>query len=160
LRMPHKNRAERNAYRRRVRAEKAADPAFRAAEQARKRTQRKACDRCGTVFMGRRENRFCGHACSVAAMWESGQANRFIQSKPRKGQRYKTVKPPKGHPMAMANGWIYEHRLLMATHLGRTLRTDEHVHHLNGDTLDNRIENLTVLPQGEHVRLHMTRPRR
>ena len=29
-----------------------------------------------------------------------------------------------------------------------------HVHHINGDRLDNRIENLACMSAGEHVRLH------
>jgi hypothetical protein len=61
----------------------------------------------------------------------------------------------KGHPEADASGYVFVHRLVAAEKLGRSLRDDEHVHHINEDRQDNRPENITVMTQSEHMSLHM-----
>lgn len=49
---------------------------------------------------------------------------------------------------------VYEHRWIMEQHLGRKLNSNEIVHHLNGNKTDNRVENLVVWNQAEHVAHH------
>ena len=45
-------------------------------------------------------------------------------------------------------------RWLMEQRLGRKLLPREQVHHINGNPLDNRIENLEVLDAATHMRRH------
>lgn len=61
--------------------------------------------------------------------------------------------------IALHNGYRrrrrrYDHRAVMEEMLGRKLKRDEVVHHKNGDRTDNRPENLEVLSNSEHMRMH------
>ncbi len=64
------------------------------------------------------------------------------------GGYIRMLKP--NHPNTDTCGYIFEHRFVMEKHIGRYLENQEDVHHINGDTSDNNLENLELLSHGEH----------
>lgn len=59
------------------------------------------------------------------------------------------------HPAVHVNGYVYQHRLVMESMIGRFLEKHENVHHKNGVRTDNRPENLELWsksqPYGQRV---------
>lgn len=47
-----------------------------------------------------------------------------------------------------------EHRVIMSKYLGYAVDFDMEVHYINGNKLDNRIENLLILSKSDHAKLH------
>ena len=58
------------------------------------------------------------------------------------------------HPKSNSKGLYPLHRVLVENKLGRYLLPNEVVHHINEDKNDNRIENLSVLSNKDHSKLH------
>ena len=82
----------------------------------------------------------------LAGHWKGG---RCLTS----GGYWYVYKPDHPHA-AERNQYVMEHRLVMEEKLGRYLEPNEIVHHINGDSKDNRPENLEVIARSVHVHNH------
>ncbi len=67
--------------------------------------------------------------------------------------KYKYFYDPE-HPLSLSNGCVYLHRHLKSVEIGRWLLGSEHVHHIDGDNLNNNLDNLQILSAEEHARIH------
>lgn len=84
----------------------------------------------------------------------------FLVGHCNRGARHRNYKDGRGRDgngyariRNAAGVYVHEHRAIMEAILGRPLKTDEHVHHINGVRDDNRLENLQVMPASEHKKL-------
>lgn len=115
----------------------------------------KKCDQCKKEFKTylcyekrNRKHRFCSKRCEAEFLKYNNTRENW-----------------KGGRISSSTGYIYikidgkevgEHVLVAEKKIGRRLEADEVVHHINGDKTDNRPENLQVMTNSEHVKLHHT----
>ena len=71
-----------------------------------------------------------------------------------KSNKYIFILQP-NHPFANQQGYIREHRLIMEKHLGRYLKQSEEIHHIDGNTINNKLNNLMLFPnKSAHTIFH------
>ena len=118
-----------------------------------------ACTVCGKerwvpLLKGEPEKKLCW-SCAMAN--RRGEKHHNWKGGKRAHEGYIQIKLSPDdffYDMASSEGYILEHRFVMARHLGRCLQPWEIVHHKDGDRGNNRIENLELLTRNDHISDH------
>ncbi len=113
--------------------------------------QKKVCVICGKEFLPQKKNRqetqiTCSAKCRNKYI-SIKTANKRSESLRGRGEGKTYTKRNQKH----------EHRVVMEQLLGRNLRSDEIVHHKDGNKKNNDLENLEVLSRAEHTAIHSTK---
>lgn len=114
----------------------------------------KTCPVCGDNFKAyvSQERKTCSVEC--ANIRQTGPGGPTWAGGVSWSKGYRLLYVGREHPMSNCDGYAYEHRLVMAEHLGRYLDRDEHIHHINEVKSDNRIENLELTNLRDHMSFH------
>ena len=107
----------------------------------------RACCQCGAAFNYRPSHegraKFCSRSCRSTFTARRTAERRGDMLRGRgEGRTYRK------------RGGKHEHRAAAEKKIGRSLLPGEVVHHIDGDHLNNDPDNLAVITQSEHMRLH------
>jgi hypothetical protein len=131
----------------------------------------RVCKKCGITFfikpyeVTRGKGIYCSKSCKSKCNFFSKESRKKI-SKSKIGENNSRwiggiikrnnrilVYLPKSK-MKMYGQYVYNSRKVMSEHLGRKLLSSEIVHHIDGNSLNDSIDNLKIMSSEEHGRLH------
>ena len=131
----------------------------------------KKCKQCGSLFsrypsyFKNRAGVFCSYKCMLdfnSIDWKinnpakdlSGKNNPMYGKKPWNYSENGSQRKDGYFRITLNGKRLLKHRILAEKKLGRKLKKLEIVHHIDGNNTNNNLENLLVISQSEHCKLH------
>jgi len=115
------------------------------------------------------KNKYCSASCSnkdhahLSSERMKGRLNPMYGKKPHNykgGTKTKSGSRKVEYIEVRVDGKrMKSHRHIMEFALGRKLKSNEIVHHIDGNGLNNNISNLQIMSKAEHSRLHASSPK-
>lgn len=129
------------------------------------------CDNCNVVFerdiseiSKTRRNNLCKHYCNNCNSYKlAGELAGKLRNQKYSKLIGKKIKPKNGYYEVYVKGthtyrpnedWVREHIIVMENHLNRRMNDGEVVHHIDGNKLNNDLNNLDVCTIYEHNNCH------
>ena len=109
---------------------------------------KEAIEKMRAANLGKRHSEETKRRMSIA-----GKGNPHNTPKRRIDNGYVRLYKP-DHPMSDKSGYLLEHRFIMSEYLSRVLDSEELVHHIDQNTMNNSIENLKITNRCEHIGIH------
>lgn len=103
------------------------------------------CKECKIIFFSRSDKK--GEYCSNRCQTQKNNHPRYKHGKYLSRYKY-IVNPDKSKPFCR------EHRVIAEYKIGRPLKSEEVVHHIDRNRFNNHPSNLMIMTQSEHMALH------
>lgn len=135
------------------------------------------CSNCGNILerlpCRAKRNCYCNNKCQMTYEYSCGKRDRYetteaahkavrekAQERLAKGE-FDTYISKRGYVMVYIplRKNVKLHHYLWEQHHGKPIPKGYHLHHKNFNKLDNRIENLQLLTESDHMKLHYKKRR-
>lgn len=111
------------------------------------------CKYCGSYLQKRKPSEsgyFCNNKCYFK--WKKGILLGARKERVLISNYYYIMMPL--HPRSNKKGYVPEHIILIENKIGRLLKEDETVHHIDHNSLNNDLCNLLLMNKHEHLSYH------